>query len=318
MIDSRIMEHLCTVTEEEKAILEGKSEIDRARYMTGTGDVVMAERLMASGKLISVRPHTRFVHFPEHTHDYIELVYMCSGSTTHIVNGNVIRLNEGELLFLSRNARQEILRAEKDDIAVNFIILPAFFTRSISVLGTEKTPLREFIVNSLCADDNGPGYLHFKVSDVLPIQNLMENLLFTLISKTYNKREVHRTTMDLLFLHLLSYTEYLSGDTKQDTLIMRVLRYAEEHYKNGSLSEAAKLLHRDSASLSRQIKQLTGKNFTDIIQDKRLSQAAYLLRNTEMTVADISRAVGYENVSYFYRCFEKRYGCLPSVLRENY
>ena len=36
-------------------------------------------------------------------------------------------LQEGDLLFLNQNAVQEILPAGKDDIAVNFIVLPEFF-----------------------------------------------------------------------------------------------------------------------------------------------------------------------------------------------
>ncbi len=315
MINAAIMEHLSAITEEERAILSGGGGIDRSLYMSGKKDVVEAEKLLAQGKLITVRTHTRFVRFPEHTHDYIELVYMCSGSTTHIVNGTTVRLEAGELLFLSRHAKQEILRAEQDDVAVNFIILPAFFTETLSVFGREKSPLRDFIVNSLCNAEGGPGYLHFKVSDVLPVQNLIENLLWTLVGKSRNRRRINRMTMELLFLQLLECTEYLSEGADEDTLVMHILRYAEEHYRDGSLALAAKDLHRDPADLSRQIKRLIGKNYTEIIQDKRLSQAAYLLTNTEINIADISRAVGYENVSYFYRLFEARYGCSPRRYR---
>ncbi len=29
------------------------------------------------GKLIQIRTHTRFVHFPVHNHNFVEVVYMC-------------------------------------------------------------------------------------------------------------------------------------------------------------------------------------------------------------------------------------------------
>ena len=35
--------------------------------------------------------------FPEHTHDYVEMVCMCRGSTSHTVNGRSLTLREGEL-----------------------------------------------------------------------------------------------------------------------------------------------------------------------------------------------------------------------------
>ncbi len=52
---------------------------------------------------------------------------MCSGRTTHIVNGKMLDLYEGEILLLGQNAKQEILPASGNDIAVNFIVLPQFF-----------------------------------------------------------------------------------------------------------------------------------------------------------------------------------------------
>ena len=84
--------------------------------------VIDSKKLLQKGKLIQVRPHTRFVHFPKHTHNYIEVIYMCQGRTTHIINGTEVILEAGDLLFLNQNAVQEILPAGRDDIAVNFIV----------------------------------------------------------------------------------------------------------------------------------------------------------------------------------------------------
>lgn len=88
--------------------------------------------------MIQVRPHTRFVHFPAHTHNYIEVIYMCQGTTTHIVNGNQVVLEQGDLLFLNQNAVQEILPAGEYDIAVNFIVLPEFFNTAFSMRSGQK------------------------------------------------------------------------------------------------------------------------------------------------------------------------------------
>ena len=76
-----------------------------------------------------MRPHTRFVNFPKHKHNYVEVIYMCQGTTTHILNGSKVILEAGDLLFLNQNAEQEILPAGEQDIAVNFIVLPEFLTR---------------------------------------------------------------------------------------------------------------------------------------------------------------------------------------------
>ena len=315
MLSQTVLDALSVITEEERTLLEGSADIDRSLYMDGSCDMISGKKLLQPTKLIAVRPHTRFVHFPEHTHDFVEIVYMCRGTTTHIVNGTKVDLMTGELLLLGQNALQEILPAAEEDVAVNFIIRPEFFSATLSYLGDEETPLRKFIVDCLCGE-NEAGFLHFKVSDILPVQNLVENLLWTLISDTPNKRGINQATMGLLFMQLLNHTDRLTVNSPEQEIVLQILRYVEEHYRDGSLTEIARLLHYDAAWLSREIKRRTGKNYTDLLQDKRLSQAAWLLRNTDKKVDDIAVAVGYENISYFHRLFAHRYGQSPKQYRD--
>ena len=313
MISNEILDKLTPITDEESAILGGEG-VDKSIYTTTGGSVIRSKKLLAQGKLISVRKHTRFVHFPEHTHDYIEAVYMCSGETTHIINGKKIKLREGDLLFLGQNARQEILPAGEADIAINFIIQPAFFDKTLEMLGAEETPIKNFLIRSLF-DDEYQGYLHFKVAGVLPVQNLIENLIWTLTSNTFGKRNINQTTMGLLFMQLLNHTDKLSHDSREDKAIMDIFRYIEENYKDGSLTEAARLLHYDFYWLSHEIKNRTGKTYTEHLQEKRLSQAAFLLKNTNLSVEEIAISVGYENKSYFHKIFTERFDTTPRKYR---
>ena len=315
MLDPFVLEALSSVTEEERRLLAGSAHIDRSLYMEDNGDVISGSKLLQPTKLISVRPHTRFVHFPEHTHDYVEIVYMCRGSTIHIVNGTRVELMAGELLLLGQNALQEIMPAGEKDVAVNFIIRPEFFSATLSYLGNEETPLRKFILECLCGRSE-IGFLHFRVADVLPVQNLVENLLWTLISDTPNKRGINQATMGLLFVQLINHTDHLAVSDSGQELVLRVLRYVEDHYRDGTLTEIAALLHYDQAWLSREIKRRTGKNFTELMQDKRLRQALWLLKNTDKKVDEIAAAVGYENVSYFHRLFFRCCGASPKKIRE--
>lgn len=310
-MNKELLKSLAAITEEERTFLEGASEIDRNIYMSSERNVVNSKKMLAQDKLITVRVHSRFVHFPEHTHDYIEVVYMCSGQTTHIINGQKVVLKEGELLFLSQNARQEIYPAGENDIAVNFITLPQFFDNTLTMMNDDQTPLKRFIVDCLKNPNSSTPYLLFEVSDILPIQNLVENLIWTLFNGVPNKRKINQTTMGLLFLQLLNYTDRLSYVNEEEELIIQTLRYVEEHYNDGSLKELAAILHYDFAWLSREIKKKTGKTYTDHVQSKRLSQACYLLKNTDLCVDDIAEQVGYDNISYFHRLFKKNFGVTP-------
>ena len=152
-MNPKIIERLSAVSAEETEILNGRSHIDRSIYMDGSRDVISGEKLLEKGKLISIRPHTRFIAFPEHTHDYVEMVYMCAGETRHTVNGSAITLRQGELLMLGQNAHQSIKAASERDIAVNFIVRPAFFSGTLPFLGEEETPLRRFVVNCLIGEN---------------------------------------------------------------------------------------------------------------------------------------------------------------------
>jgi len=315
MIRQEILQKLIPITEEERAILNGTDHVDKSIYTTNGDNVIRSHKLLSEGRLIRVRTHTRFVHFPEHTHDFVEAVYMCQGKTTHIINGKKLILKEGELLFLGQNARQEILPASENDIAVNFIIQPNFFDKTLEMLGAEETPIKNFLLSSLFDGEN-QGYLHFKVAGVLPVQNLIENLIWTLISNTTNKRNINQTTMGLLIMQLLNHTDKLSYESREDKAIMDIFRYIEDNYKDGSLTEAARLLHYDFYWLSHEIKNRTGKTYTEHLQEKRLSQAAFLLKNTAISVEYIATAVGYENKSYFHRIFNTKYGTSPKKYRQ--
>jgi AraC family L-rhamnose operon regulatory protein RhaS len=314
-MNKEILEKLLPETDEELKILNGKNTIDRNIYMNNSENVINAKKLLDSGKLITIRPHTRFIDFPEHTHDYVEVVYMCKGQTRHIINGREIILKEGELLFLSQNAKQSIKKAGKYDIAVNFIVLPQFFDKALSMIGEEETPLRKFLIDCLRNKEDSSGYLHFCCSDVFPVQNLIDNLLWTLIHDTPNKRMINQTTMGLLFMHLCNFSEKVISGSSDANAILQVFRYIEDHYQNGSLAEIADILHYDFYWLSREIKQQTGQTYTQLLQQKRLSQAAYLLKSTNMKIADIAAAVGYDNASYFYRLFEKNHKMTPKRYR---
>ncbi|MDP4088950.1 MAG: AraC family transcriptional regulator [Bacillota bacterium] len=313
-----ILEKLKQLTLEELDILHGKNEIDKKLYMSSLASVIDSKKLLDSGKLIEVRTHTRYIHFPKHTHNYVEVVYMCEGHTEHIINGDKVILNQGELLFLNQNATQEILPAGGNDIAVNFIILPEFFDQSLKMIGEEENMVRDFIIGCLRSIDCNIGYLHFKVADVLPIQNLVENLIWTLTNKQQNKRSINQVTMGLLFLQLMNHTDKVNAGKKhfEHELMLTVFRFIDEHYKDGELSSLAEELHFDLYWLSRTIKKLTGRNYTELVQTKRLNQAAFLLNNTSMPVSDVGYAVGYDNLSYFHRIFKARHGISPKQFRK--
>ena len=64
------------------------------------------------------------------------------------------------------------------------------------------------------------------------------------------------------------------------------------------------------------LKSELGMTFTNYLNKLRLTEAArQLTENSDMTVAEISSAVGYANVSYFNKLFKEAYSCTPKAFR---
>ena len=248
--------------------------------------------------------------------DYAELFCMVRGSSRHRIGSSEVTVEQGELLLLGQNTPLELLPLEPGAIAVSFLMKPELFGDILSFLGTEETPLREFMLR--CLGQESPyGYLHFRVGGVVPVQNLLENLLLHLLEKPDSRRAIPMYTVGLLFVQLLEESDKLTMGIREQQAILGVLRYLETNYVGGSLTDAAQLLHCDVAWLSREIKRRTGQTYTELLQERRLRQAAWLLEHTRQRVADIALAVGYENVSYFHRLFQKRFGLSPKKYRDN-
>ena len=317
-MNKQLIEKLNVITDEEQEILNGRKNIDETLYYSdNVNNQIDSNRLLRNGKLIDIRAHTRFIHFPKHTHNYVEFVYMVQGSTKHIIDNETIILNEGDLLLLNQHASQEIYPANKDDIAVNFIILPQFFDEAFKMISAEQSSLRDFIISCLTSKNINTNYLYFHAHNIIPIQNLLENLIWNLLEDEPNKRSMNQITMGLLFLSMINHSDELklSDNSYEQQLTMEILRYIETQYKDATLTKFAYNHNIDIYTLSRIIKKQTSYTFKQLLEQKKLDQACFLLKNTSLTIEDISLNIGYENISYFYRLFQKTYNITPKQYR---
>ncbi|MBR4140019.1 MAG: AraC family ligand binding domain-containing protein, partial [Lachnospiraceae bacterium] len=123
-----LLEKLRPVTEEERKILEERKEIQKDIYTATEEFTIDSRKMLEKGRVIDIRTHTRFTTFPKHSHNFIEILYMCEGHTFHKIDGMTdVELKAGELLFMNQLSSHEIEEAGENDIGINFIILPQFF-----------------------------------------------------------------------------------------------------------------------------------------------------------------------------------------------
>ena len=278
---------------------------------------IILKSYMAPGENLVIKRHPRFAFTGEHTHDCIELMYVLSGSVTHHIGGDDITVREGDILIMRQFTSHSIDVAHEKDIAVNFLMNPAFFDRTLEMLGEEPSPLHNFFTLCMKADTGTNEYLHISLGRYPHIQSLMDVMVWNMINGVSNKNSINENLMGLIML-LLQDTADSNFGQPGDKTIWQVLHYIERHYKDCSLRDCADNLHFDYYALANKVKKETGKTFVKLVQEKRLSQATYLLRSTPLTVHEIANAVGYENEGFFYRLFTAQYGLSPREYRKKY
>ena len=204
-----------------------------------------------------------------------------------------------------------------NDVAVNFLILPEFFTQAIHMID-ESDVLFRFFTQTLAAENGISGHLHFHVRDILPVQNLIENLIWNLLHKNQPFHTINQISMGLLFLHLADHADTIereSPDGLTPVLVFSALKYIKANYKDGTLEAFCETVHQKAYAISRLIKQHTSHTFKELLMEQKLSQAAYLLAKTDLPTESIFHSVGYENSSFFYRKFKEAYGMSPREYR---
>lgn len=102
-----------------------------------------------------------------------------------------------------------------------------------------------------------------------------------------------------------------------DEMISELRQYVQSSYPTDiSLESAAEHVSLSPRYLSRIFKDETGMNFTDYVTKTRLEKAMELILNTDGTIEQISRQVGFNSSGYFIKKFKTQYGVTPKMYKE--
>lgn len=108
----------------------------------------------------------------------------------------------------------------------------------------------------------------------------------------------------------------ISGDGIQGK-IEHVKRFAERNCeKKLKLEDAAKSVFLSPKYLSRAFKEQTGKGFNEFCLGIKVKKAKELLKDTRLTVGQISDRLGYQNEESFIRIFKKLVRATPMEFRK--
>ncbi|WP_130859959.1 AraC family transcriptional regulator [Gracilibacillus phocaeensis] len=320
-MQSVLYEKLAQETPEEQAILAGNQAVNKKMYTDMTSDFVVQSDKFLKDELIMIRKHPRFIDFPKHTHDFIEMNYVFRGQFRQQVADQKIHLKQGDILLLNQHIEHELAACGREDIVINFIIHPAFFDYILSNFssGFIQNQMVQFLMNSMFNYDQYAQFLYYPVSGSARIQEIMEQLLIEMMNDSILAKSKIKFLMGLLILELAEQQHQSQQNATQaaeHAFVAEVFRYIENHYKTASLQMLAAQYKQSSYWASKRIKTLTNANFKDLVQEKRLLVAKNLLMYSDLSIQAIAEEVGYENISYFYRLFKKKFNQTPKVFKQ--
>ena len=109
-----------------------------------------------------------------------------------------------------------------------------------------------------------------------------------------------------------------SNITKDDEFLINFRNILEKNITDPSynVNSLAKNLHMSSTQLYRKIKALTGYSPVEFIRLVKLQKSYELLLKRNKSVKEICYLSGFNNISYFIKCFRDQFGITPANLKE--
>lgn len=127
--------------------------------------------------------------------------------------------------------------------------------------------------------------------------------------------DIIKASISALVVAVNKLSQVQGSDDAKDDRLMQMINYIQSNYQTVTLEDMAEEFHLSTPYISKYIKDKSGKTFGAHVARVRLKKAKTLLKNGNMTVENISYAVGYPNVEHFIRVFKKEFDMTPTQYR---
>jgi AraC family transcriptional regulator, transcriptional activator of pobA len=120
--------------------------------------------------------------------------------------------------------------------------------------------------------------------------------------------------LTLLLVSVARLAADVVGDLtlKDEPLLAEVFGLIEARYHERiSLRDVASALNLSAGHLTTVVRRKTGRTVQEWIAERRMAQARRLLVETDLTVAEVGRRVGYDDPVYFSRSFRRTHATTP-------
>jgi len=253
-----------------------------------------------------------------HTHNYTELGYVAEGQFHTNIGGRDYLFNQGDLFLIDKNILHNEYLYRKNSVVLFLSIANNFFDKTMrhDVYDNETEKfIQRFVI--------GGGY-HFVRFIPRVGKSQIPGLFEKIISEIW---QPHPGTIHLVIgyvewiLNLLpiEYEVVIQQNDRilaSDFLFKEIKRYLEYNYQDVTLKELIKQFGHNMNYFNRLIKAHTGMTFSGFVQNIKLEKAEFLLKTTDFPVEEVARQVGYNNLSYFYAIFRKKFKLTPNNIRD--
>lgn len=254
----------------------------------------------------------------EHSHSFLELVYVLNGECVHIRDGEESVVKSGNYFVIDYFSSHAYRLIGKQVKIINCIFLPEFIDAALLSCNSFKDVISSyqlkfnveyFVKNpsaSVFYDDDGA------------VLKLMEEMLAEYDKKYAGYLQIIRAKMIELLVIMMrkiyAAPEFVGG--KQ--CLQNVVKYAAENYSDDiTLNEICKKLNYSVPYISASFKKEFGITYRDYIKKLKVEHSLRMLSDTKKSVSEIASAAGYGDIKSFYAAFKKITGTTPLKFRKS-
>ncbi len=275
-------------------------------------------------------PHSLF-HI-NRIEDYIKL------SKEHLKKDtDPFRLTVFTFMFLTKGYAIKTKGIKRFQITSNsFFFVPAFEITSNEYISDDSAGFYcHFNLDLLAFDFKVKGllsdfpFLNFNSYPVIQIDNSIKNIITQVLSRLeleYKKGDkcslqVVRAYLIAIFMELLPFV--LTSKNSSDDPAYQITRefkraLAQFIYDKQKIEDYAELLNINSNLLNKYVKSVTGKRANELLNDMILLEAKSLLKQTTLSISEITYKLGQEHISNFTRFFKSKTGLTPGDFRNEF
>lgn len=249
-----------------------------------------------------------------HSHDFLEMFFIQSGTGHYLVEGELVAIEEGDLLIINPGVRHQSRTAPETKLpATEFCV--AFSDVHFRGIPENTMPLPggTFLMHTtgevhrklvrLCASIQEENAI-CRQGQYFMMKSYLMQMILLVIREQFEPMERQKG--------------YSFESVNKKYIVEQILNFFEEHYSDRiSLEQIAENMYLSPFYISKIFKSETGDTPIRHLIDIRLEKAMELFKEGGTgSIQEVAASVGYDDAYHFSKLFKKRYGISPSQAKK--